>query len=221
MIEVQMRTKIGFILIFTFGCGAGEGPDFQGSTASQDSSKSGDVLAQEGKDQEGDLIPFEKPKDGENQRIIPEQFVIPDARNLELDPLHRCLKLLGKNNPFDSEITDFKRLIAINAMGLGVSINDTEETADPQLVLIRAALNYKSKATYNLLNPNGYYCMMLGVNFESDLSVNLHCNAYLVSASVSLDLGSQSDSAMAGLGVNILSSTRLNIIRPPGVQCRL
>lgn len=82
-----------------------------------------------------------------------------------------------------------------------------------------AAVNVGGAVTYNLLNPNGYYCMKVNVNVNQQLTINLHCNARLADSKVGVNVGSTVSDSTSAVGVHVNSTVNVQTVRPAGDQC--
>ncbi len=149
----------------------------------------------------------------------PPAYNIPKASNDDLAALHKCLSK-WRDLPFGSTIGNYRKIYAsVIVGGSGIAVRDTERTSEPFLVLITAAVNVNSQVEYELLNPNGYYCIKVGVNVNTDLDVNLHCNARLADSLVDVNVGSTTNGNTASVGVNVNSNVTVNTVRPFGDEC--
>jgi hypothetical protein len=150
----------------------------------------------------------------------PPTTTIPGADDDDLDALHKCLSK-WQGNPFNgTQVNNFRRIAAaVTVGGFGNAVNDTEETAAPFLILIDAGVNVGGAPTYQLLNPNGYYCMKVNVNVSTAFTINLHCNARLADSKVNVNVGSTQNDTTSDIGVHVLSDVVVNAVRPEGDKC--
>ena len=95
-----------------------------------------------------------------------------------------CLKAWGKH-PFGNNPSYKALSTSVKVFGIGNNPTDSETTASPSLVLVNPGVNVMGGTTFNLLNPNGWYCMRANVNVMGGMTVRLHCNAKLASGSES------------------------------------
>lgn len=161
------------------------------------------------------------PGDGTPGTVVNEQTEIktPTLTPEENSAVKKCLVKWGKV-PFGTTIDVRKINAAVTVGGFGTAINDTVKTQEPQLVLIKAAVNVGSVVEYNLLNPNAYYCMVANVNVDSDLTINLSCQARLADTKVLVNTnGSTSPDGVADVGVNVGSKVTLNNVSDGNEQC--
>lgn len=113
------------------------------------------------------------------------------------------------NHPF-KDFKNYRKISAsVQVLGVGKGIVDDRVTKEPALILITAAINILGETSYELLNPNGYYCLKVDVNVQAKTNVNVHCNAGLADSKV--DVGVLSDSQPVGkVGVHVLSDVKVN-----------
>jgi hypothetical protein len=61
-------------------------------------------------------------------------------------------------------------------------------------------------STFELLNPNGWYCLRTNVNVMGGLTIKVHCKAHLASATEGVTvLGSSSDKK----SITVMGSTKI------------
>jgi hypothetical protein len=100
----------------------------------------------------------------------------------------------------------FRKISAsVQVLGAGNPIVDNVATAEPSLVLIGAAVNVLGQSTYQLLNPNAYYCLKVDVNVLSSLNIQLHCKAKLADNKVNVSVLSNAQ-ATGKVGVHVGSN---------------
>jgi hypothetical protein len=92
-----------------------------------------------------------------------------------------CLAVWGDANPFKDESTLRFRVIESNVkvFGIGADITDDAETVEPQLVLVRPAVNVMGKLTFRLMNPKGWYCFEKNITVMAKSEVTLACTAHV------------------------------------------
>jgi hypothetical protein len=158
------------------------------------------------------------PGEGDATGAVPPP-TIPEAEEGDLDALHKCLAK-WKNNPFKGKVDNYQKINAsVSVGGFGNLINDTERTDEPFLVLVEAGVNVGGAPIYNLLNPNGYYCIKVNVNVLTALTVNLHCHARLADQQVNVNVGSGQNDTTSTVGVHVLSNITVTPVRPAGDAC--
>jgi len=119
----------------------------------------------------------------------------------------QCLGSWPKH-PFDTKTLKF-RVIESNVKVFGIGGNTTDEvsTSYPQLILVRPAVSVMSKATYNLKNPNGWYCLKGQTNVMSKAIFNIDCKTHITSSeSGSTVMGSSAGES----GTTVMGKTVLN-----------
>lgn len=95
--------------------------------------------------------------------------------------IDECLKAWGKH-PFNAKNYTYKKLKTnVKVLGIGGNIADREETAKPQLVLINHSVSVLSKQKFELLNPNGWYCIRGSTAVLGQSEIHIHCKAHLAS----------------------------------------
>ncbi|MBF0441610.1 MAG: hypothetical protein HQK54_06870 [Oligoflexales bacterium] len=127
----------------------------------------------------------------------------------------RCLEVFG-NNPFgDPATVPYRKIDAsVQVLGMGNGIVDDTATSAPALILISAAVNVLGDTTYRLMNPNGWYCLNVGVNVMANTKVQLHCSAHLADSRV--DVSVLKNGSPAGIvGVNVGSDVQVEKVSCP------
>ncbi len=116
-----------------------------------------------------------------------------------------CLKAWGKN-PFGNNPT-YKTLgTSVKVFGIGDDPVDSDVTDSPSLVLVNPGVNVMGGSTFELLNPNGWYCLRTNVNVMGGLTIKVHCKAHLASATEGVTvLGSSSDKK----SITVMGSTKI------------
>jgi hypothetical protein len=90
-----------------------------------------------------------------------------------------CLAVWGDSHPFKDESKLRFRIIESNVkvFGIGTDITDDVETSEPQLVLVRTAVNLMGKLTFRLMNSKGWYCFEKNITVMAKSDVTLACTA--------------------------------------------
>ena len=144
---------------------------------------------------------------------------IPGVSKEDETALKQCLTK-WRDAPVDVLIKNVATInAAITVGGYGAGINDTARTAEPKLILVKAAVNVLSTTTYNLMNPNGYYCIKTNVNVLTTLTVNLHCAAHLAEVKLDVNVGGAVSGQPAVRGVSVLSDVKIVDQKPAGDKC--
>lgn len=137
----------------------------------------------------------------------------PDDATPEQNAIGKCLAAWGKGgHPFNKSVyDDFREIHAAVTVfgGGGYAVEDTEVTDGPKLILVHAAVGVLGDNNYLLMNPNGYYCFMVGVNVMAKSKIDLHCKAKLTDNKVNVNVGSNA-SATSAVGVNVFSDVKVN-----------
>jgi len=126
------------------------------------------------------------------------------------DGLRKCLNGWGPKSPFNGSSSYRKISASISILSLGNSVNDTDVTDAPELVVLVAGVNLASLTRYRFLNPNGWYCIIADVNLATRLNVDLHTKAHLADSRVAVNILSATNNQTANLNVNVLSSVNVN-----------
>jgi hypothetical protein len=115
--------------------------------------------------------------------------------------IQECLKKWS-NHPFKGENPPYKELGGgVKVLGVGKSMEDTEVTSAPRLVLVNPAVSVLTKNTYRLLNPNGWYCLKDNVTVLGKSVIEAHCNAHLTASSKSVTVLGSSRQGAEGVTV--------------------
>jgi hypothetical protein len=131
----------------------------------------------------------------------------------------QCITKWGRV-PFTGTFTNVRRIkAAVSVYGIGTVINDTVQTSTPALILVDAGVNVMGNPVYNFLNNNGYYCMKVNVNVQTDLDINLACNAKLADNSVQVNVASTTNSETGVIGVNVGSNVQVTRMTSSRNEC--
>lgn len=121
--------------------------------------------------------------------------------------LKKCLDLWQGKAPFTQK-SPFKVISTTITVGsIGTPIKDLESTPGPALVLVKASVTTLSDTQYELMNPNGWYCLGPNVNVLSNLTIDLHPDAMLADSSLDISILSSGDSPQ---GIVVGGSTTIN-----------
>lgn len=111
------------------------------------------------------------------------------------------------NSPFKSTASPHRVLKpGVKVFGVGNTIEDLAETANPQLILVKPGVNVLGKTTYRLMNPNGWYCFKSNVSVLGKLEIEAHCKAHIATAADGTSVLGADDSQS---GVTVLGSIRV------------
>ena len=121
--------------------------------------------------------------------------------------MRRCLSAWGEH-PFATEGELKARIIesSVRIMGIGQENSDRDITSYPQLILIHPSVNVMTKTTYELLNPNGWYCFDANVTVMGKAVIRSHCAAHVADGRHGVAVGAHTDTSGA---VTVLGSTRV------------
>lgn len=123
------------------------------------------------------------------------------------DAISKCLASWG-SHPFGKNPKYKTLATSVKVFGIGGSTKDAEKTESPALVLVNPAVNVMGRTTYELLNPNGWYCFRANVNVMGGFVIRAHCKAHIASSSSGATvLGS--DETDAKDGVTVMGSTKV------------
>jgi len=115
---------------------------------------------------------------------VPAAAVEREAREpREADVIAVCLKTWGENPFAGTESPRFKVLgSSVKVFGIGSDVTDEATTPEPQLVLVKSAVNVLGKARFRLMNPNGWYCFESTVTVLGKSEITAACGAHLASS---------------------------------------
>lgn len=95
------------------------------------------------------------------------------------EAVRNCLRNWTKH-PFSKNETYRRVKAGVKVFGIGSKgFLDEEKTTWPQLILVSPGVNVLGKATYQLLNPNGWYCIKANVTVLSKSEIEIACNAHI------------------------------------------
>lgn len=146
-------------------------------------------------------------------------FSVPGLTPSEQVQVAQCITKWGRV-PFTGTFTNVRRIkAAVSVYGIGSVINDTVQTSSPALILVDAGVNVMGNPVYNFMNNNGYYCMKVNVNVQTDLDINLACNAKLADNSVQVNVASTTNSETGVIGVNVGSNVQVTRMTSARNEC--
>lgn len=104
-------------------------------------------------------------------------------RRTEAEVIRSCLGA-WPDNPFRGEDPPRYKVLesSVSVLGFGGEVVDDVATPDPQLVLVKPAVNVLTKARFRLMNPNGWYCFESAVTVLAKSEITAHCNAHVTSS---------------------------------------
>ncbi len=115
--------------------------------------------------------------------------------------------LLGSSNPIGGVLGTVGSFLNIG------NPKDLEATVEPRLIVIPLSVNLGGNVTFELMNPNGWYCMKAAVGAKSTLNIKLHCTAKLAQSDLGISLDTK-PAAGSPLPVNV----GINDGKTPGGQ---
>lgn len=108
------------------------------------------------------------------------------------EDVNACLKAWGKH-PFGNN-PSFRTLKAnVKVLGIGGKVEDTAATEKPELVLVQHSVSVLSKQRFELLNPNGWYCLKGPVTVLGKSVINLHCKAHMANSDEGVAVAASND----------------------------
>lgn len=110
-----------------------------------------------------------------------EMFPLENKTSANWPNVKQCLVSWGDGHPF-RDYQDIRfRVIDTNVrlFGLGNTFSDHVKTSYPQIILIRPAVSVMSKTTFELMNPNGWYCFKGSVTVLGKSIIKMACDARL------------------------------------------
>lgn len=147
----------------------------------------------------------------------------------EKDALKKCLNLWG-TTPFkevnanqvkvmDVSVGVGAGVLGTTLSGLGSLLNigntrDFESTSEPRLVVIPMSVNVGGSTTFELMNPNGWYCLKAAVGAKSTVNIRLHCNARIAQSDLGVSLNTNPTTTTGAPPVSV----SVNDGRTPGSQ---
>jgi len=123
--------------------------------------------------------------------------------------LKSCENAWGKDAPVRTKENVRVIRSTISVGSLGTEISDSEKTEKPKFVLIYSSITVGGAPEWNLLNPNGYYCIVSSINVGTVLTVNLDKSAHLADAKSSIDVGSKVEANIAENSINVGSQIKV------------
>lgn len=127
----------------------------------------------------------------------------------EKDAIGKCAKAWGQEPPVSFE--KVRKIYASVSVGSsGTTLLDKAQTTGPSLTLLYAGVNVGGTPTWELTNPNGWYCIVVTVNVKTELTVKLAQAAKLADSMVAVNVGSQTEGeAVSAIGVNVSSNVKV------------
>ncbi len=137
------------------------------------------------------------------------EVVLEPPTEKEKDAIGKCAKGWGQEPPVSFE--KVRKIYASVSVGSsGTTLLDKAQTSGPSLTLLYAGVNVGGTPTWELTNPNGWYCIVVTVNVGTELTVKLAQQARLADSKVAVNVGSKSEGeAVSAIGVNVGSNVKV------------
>ena len=226
----SMALAIGVVCVQSTACGGknlgtfklvveddeskSEAKNQQGASANSvaNADKSGDpsTTANEKKEEKQTVVTAVAPGSGTGHQVDPAKISEASSRQA----LNSCLKSWNGKAPFNDQSPYRLIMPGVMVFGIGTAVNDAQTTASPELVLIPAGVNVLGNASYRLLNPNAWYCLITTVNVLGSLSIEINSKAQLADSSVDIMVaGKQSANATGFVTVNVGGGIALKVVQ--------
>lgn len=124
-----------------------------------------------------------------------------------------CSAAFGRSLPLGRDGSVRTIAANVSVLSSGVTLRDNRASSREELTIIYASVGVLSDTRWELLNPNGLYCVVANVNVLSKLTIFLEESAQLSDGIVSVNVLSSSNEATASIGVNVLSNVKVFRIR--------
>ena len=146
---------------------------------------------------------------GISQSEYADLFALQGKDSKNWQTVMQCLGSWPKH-PFDTKSLKFRVIESnVSVFGIGGKTSDEVSTNYPQLILVRPAVSVMSKSTYNLKNPNGWYCLKGQTNVMGKAIFNVGCKTQITSSeSGSTVMGSSEGES----GTTVMGKTVINRI---------
>lgn len=147
----------------------------------------------------------------------------------EKDALKKCLNLWG-TTPFKEVSANQVKVMDVSVgvgagvlgttlSGLGSLLNigntrDFESSSEPRLIVIPMSVNVGGATTFELMNPNGWYCLKAAVGAKSTVNIRLHCSARIAQSDLGVSLNTNPTTTTGAPPVSV----SINDGRTPGSQ---
>ena len=121
----------------------------------------------------------------------------------------KCLAAWGAGTPF-TEASPYRNLgVAVSVLGFGSTLDDSDTTEKPELVVIPASVSVLTITKYRLLNPNGWYCMVADVSVGAIINVDLNQKAHLADSRADVRVLAVGSNGPAMVDVHVISSVKV------------
>jgi hypothetical protein len=144
--------------------------------------------------------------EGLNETEYSDRFSLFDSSSADWPNIEQCFAAWGKH-PFDKN-SKFRTIASrVSVFGAGNDIVDDVVTTYPQLVFINSTVNVMGKTTFNLKNPNGWYCLEANVNVMGKVVINAACDAHIATTKGNTVVMGKSD---ASSGTTVMGKSVVN-----------
>lgn len=158
----------------------------------------------------GEDAKAKEPFKGVSREEYSQRFPLTEGDSDAQKVISDCLALWPSHpfkNPKDRSFRTFAP--TVNIIGLGGEIKDDVVTSYPQIILVKPSINVLTKTRFQLLNPNGWYCLRVNINVLSKNAIDLHCQAHIADSVAGFAvMGSHKDGT--GRGVTVLGKSFVN-----------
>lgn len=156
-----------------------------------------------GEEGDGDVVVEEEPEVPGD--VTGGEVVTQTPTGKEQQMINSCAKALGMDLPLSNG------KVRIVTAGIGIlgssTLRDSRETVEPELTLIVASVNILGGMRWQLMNPNGLYCVVSNVNVLSNMTIEISKSAKLADGVLGINILSANQSSTSG--VNVLSKVKV------------
>lgn len=122
--------------------------------------------------------------------------------------ISNCAKALGIELPLNQG--QVRTIVAnVNVLSTGAVMSDKRVTEQPELTLVMASVNVLGAVRWELMNPQGLYCIVTNVNVLAKLTVEISKTAKLAEGVLGVNVLSAANQKTSGVGVNVLSNVQV------------
>lgn len=139
--------------------------------------------------------------------VLAALVLVPTTLFAKHQDIDSCLEAWGEN-PFGKSPRFRTLKTEVKIVGIGDQVTDSKKTSAPELVLVSPAVSVMTKQRFNLMNPNGWYCLKGPVTVMSKLEIHVHCQAHIASTNNGVAVAARSEHEG---GVSVLG--QVNVVR--------
>lgn len=194
----HVSVLLGITSLLLSGAIACSGSNFEGKTEQSDTPQGADSTGVIGE------VPTPTPGD-----VTGGKVVIEPVNEKEEKAIANCAKAWGGQVPPYSKDGVRKISALVSVASRGVVLSDQQKTEQPQLTILYSAVTVAGTPEWELLNPNGWYCIVSAVNVGTILTVNIDKDAHLADSAVGVNVASDVDSSISAIGVNVGSKIKV------------